>query len=149
MKQIPNYSGYSISKEGDIFSDISNRMLRPYKGNHGYMTVTIGGRKGKLYLVHQLVAMTYLGFKPDNHKSIIDHKNGIKDDNRLENLQVISHRENVWKQTNLKCNYPGVRIKGGKYEVSAMIYGEKKYIGTYDTAEIAYGAYIYHLSISV
>ena len=39
--------------------------------------------------VHTLVAIAFLGFIPNEKEKVIDHKNGNKTDNHLENLQII------------------------------------------------------------
>lgn len=44
--------------------------------------------------VHVLVAMAFLDFKPNKQVLTIDHKNGVRTDNRLENLQIVTQREN-------------------------------------------------------
>lgn len=52
----------------------------------------INGGKVFLKRVHRLIAETYL--KKDRDRPFVNHKNGIKDDNRIENLEWVSRHEN-------------------------------------------------------
>lgn len=45
------------------------------------------------YQIHRLVAMAFI--KNPNNKSEVNHKNGIRNDNRAENLEWTTHRDNV------------------------------------------------------
>lgn len=51
-------------------------------------------RDYRTFSVHRAVIMTFVGPIPKG--MVINHKNGIKDDNRLENLEVVSHSENSY-----------------------------------------------------
>lgn len=57
-----------------------------------YATLTIDS-KSKFYYFHRLVAMTFLP-NPEN-KRTVNHINGIKDDNRVENLEWATNSENL------------------------------------------------------
>lgn len=99
FKQIPGFSAYRVNKYGKIWSDKRNRFLKPtiqrgYKGV--YLTSDKGGQKNKK--VHQLMAMAFLGHKPDGTtRVVVDHVDNNPLNNRLDNLQLISNRENVSK----------------------------------------------------
>ena len=69
------------------------KQLKPYKNCWGYMLVDMR-KEGKRYIkcVHRLVAETFIS-NPEN-KPEVNHKNGIKTDNRMENLEWVSHSEN-------------------------------------------------------
>jgi len=77
---------------------VNERILRYVIKNRGYKHVVLmknGKHKG--YYIHQLVAMAFLGHTPNGHKLVVDHINEDKLDNRVENLQLISNKENVIK----------------------------------------------------
>lgn len=99
-KDLLGYEGlYQISSFGNVLSfhkkDI--KILKPGK-NKGYLQVILNkNSKGKCYQIHQLVAMAFLDFIPNGKVLVVDHINGIKHDNRLLNLQIISQRENSSK----------------------------------------------------
>ena len=75
----------------------------------------------------------------------IDHKNSIRNDNRIENLQELTHHDNIIKQTiskNNKTGYRGVYFnnKYKKFGAQIKINYKNKKLGYFDTAEEAYEA---------
>tara|TARA_R110000765_G_scaffold350658_1_gene440679 strand:+ start:44 stop:523 length:480 start_codon:yes stop_codon:yes gene_type:complete len=68
--------------------------IKPRKGKNGYMIVSFSKNgKQKKFVVHRLLAIAFIP-NPEN-KPCIDHINGTKDDNRLENLRWVTHKENM------------------------------------------------------
>jgi hypothetical protein len=89
-KQIGNYIIYS---DGKVFSLNTNKFLKPNKGEKGYLRVRlIFDGKYINYRVHRLVAIAFL--PKLEGKNQVNHINGIKDDNRLENLEWCNNQEN-------------------------------------------------------
>lgn len=101
-KEIPFLEGYSISNTGLIRSNdrtsltkkgvertYSGRILKPSLVS-GYPAVVIDK---ELYYIHRLVATVFLD-NPQKKKTI-NHKNEIKTDNRVENLEWMTQRENA------------------------------------------------------
>lgn len=89
-KDIPGLSGYKANKDGQILNAKKKRIMAgSYR--HGYLRVSI---KDKNYSVHVLIYKTFVGDIPEN--MVIDHINGIRDDNRLENLRCVTQSENMY-----------------------------------------------------
>lgn len=85
---------YLVDKKGNIYSERNKRKLAPMLTKNGYNYVTLCKDNEKYnFYVHRLVAQAFLP-NPDN-KPVVNHKNEIKDDNRLENLEWATHSENI------------------------------------------------------
>lgn len=89
MEEIKGLSGYFISRQGEIYNAKTKKFMIGFISG-GYRKVYI---KYKGRLVHRLLAIQFIE-NPDN-KPYINHKNGIKTDNRLENLEWVTAKENT------------------------------------------------------
>jgi hypothetical protein len=144
-KSIPGYENYEMTADGRVRSLNYNRTnkvkeMKP-KLNSGYFRLTLSKNKKQRGLyVHVLLAITFLGHVPDGHKFVIDHINNNPLDNRLENLQIITSRENSTKDQ--KGNLPiGVSIARKKFRARIDIKGKLKCLGAFPTPEEASAAY--------
>jgi hypothetical protein len=94
-KDVPNYEGhYQVSNLGRVKSLKSgkDKILKPKGNGRGYLQV--GLRKEgerKFFLIHRLVMLLFVG----ESDLEVNHKNGIKADNRLENLEYCTRSENM------------------------------------------------------
>lgn len=139
-KDIPNYEGYyQVSNLGRVKSLRYDRLLINTNDLTGYSRVILciyGVRKK--YRVHQLVAITFLNHKPDGTtKLVVDHINNNKTDNRLENLQLITHRENTSKDKKNKTGNTGVHKINNKFSSSIYIKGKRVHLGIFKTIDEA------------
>lgn len=100
-KVVPEYPKYMVSSNGKV-KNIRGNILRPFdrvkygpKLQRGYLTVHLCGSKLKRYdnhTVHSLVMSAFVGARPEGY--VINHKNGIRSDNRLENLEYCTQSHN-------------------------------------------------------
>lgn len=136
-KFIPNYDNkYQASNFGNIKSLMfgKERFLKKHVSTNGYLILVLYfNGKPRTRTVHQLIAETFLNHKPDGtQKFVIDHVNNDKLDNRLENLQIISQRQNKTKDSKKSSSiYTGVTWSKchKKWQSSIRINGKKKYLG--------------------
>lgn len=160
-KDIPEFEGYyQVSNLGNVKSLsrtilgrgkhnalLKERLLKFSTSTNGYYQVILQkeGTK-KIFKVHSLVAICFLNHTPDGtHNVVIDHINEIKTDNRLENLRLIGHRENVSRSMkNCTSTYVGVSwSKNAKKWISQItIEGKTKYLGLFDNEEDANKKYL-------
>ena len=94
--KIKNYENYSVNELGEIFSTAKGyrRKLKPVMMNKGYLHVTLySNKKPRKFLVHRVVAFAFLGDKSDNLE--INHKNKMRSDNRLENIEWVTRSYNA------------------------------------------------------
>jgi len=90
---IPNFSRYKISSDGDLYG-INGRKMKLFKTAKGYFRTSLVCDDGKkrTMLIHRLVAMTFIPEVDD--KPYINHKDGNKTNNKIDNLEWCTVKEN-------------------------------------------------------
>lgn len=78
-----------------VYSNLRNKYLKCRPNSDGYLVVSIreNTEKSRNYFLHRLAMMAFVGQCPEGFE--INHINGIKTDNRLPNLEYVSHEDNM------------------------------------------------------
>ena len=149
--RVPGFSRYLVSNTGRVQNGLTGQMLKGAMLAGGRMKVTLyGGLGKKTFRISQVVAMAFLGHIPDRNRSIIvDHKDNDNTNNNLDNLQLITVRENsskdAWRK-NPRSLYPGVGWLNGKWRARIRVDGKLHHLGFFEDEETAYQAYINKLN---
>lgn len=94
MKTIPGLEKYGITEAGEIFNLETGRRIKTFLGKNGYETAQFTYEKRHhMRLVHRLIAEAYIP-NPEQ-KPCINHRDGNKRNNRIENLEWCTYRENT------------------------------------------------------
>lgn len=98
-KKIDGYPNYSISNRGEVRNDATGKQRCLQHDKYGYLTCTLyNGHCARNMKVHRLVAYAFIP-NPEN-KPYVNHINGVKNDNTVNNLEWCTAKENndhAWK----------------------------------------------------
>lgn len=120
----------------------------PLNGD-GYPIVNLckGGHK-KSVKVHSLVAIAFLDHQPDAHKLVVDHINGVKNKNSVDNLRIVTSRFNssfgeVSDKHTWSSQYVGVHMDKitGRWVSTIWMDGRSKFLGLFVNEIDAASAY--------
>lgn len=96
---------------------------------------TLVGVNGRLYKAHRLAWLLHYGESPTGD---IDHVNGNRSDNRIVNLRIASHSENMHNRKADRDNKSGAKgVCWNKWRGKWMAYSNGKHVGYFNTKESA------------
>lgn len=133
-------------KEGVLFwnAKINQRIeigsVAGSKDGNGYVQIMINGKR---YKAHRLIFIMHKNFAP----STIDHINGVRDDNRIENLRAATLEENAHNRRISKLSTSGIKNvywhkSSRKWQVAVSANGKQIHAGYFNTKEEAESAAI-------
>ena len=94
----PIFSNYAASKDGEILNVKTGRILKKILNNNGYYHFRVNDKKlikPKNYLIHRFEWECVKGVIPEGF--VIDHFDSVKTNNKIENLQLLTLKENAQK----------------------------------------------------
>jgi hypothetical protein len=110
-KPIPNFSRYEASNKGRLRSlnykrSGKTQVLKPAASNDGYLKTVLLNNEGvyKSWTVHLFVCLAFYGDKPKGLE--INHMDGVKTNNSINNLEYCTHQENVKHSFNMGLQKP-------------------------------------------
>ena len=133
-KPIIDYENYEVNELGEVRRD--GKILKALIVNE-YLKINLckDGNKKQFY-IHRLIALHFI-LNPDC-LPCVDHINGIKTDNRIENLRWVTKQQNGFNR-----NCKGYTInKYGKYCARIYLNAKRTHLGTFETEEEAHQAYL-------
>jgi len=146
-KDIEGYdSMYQVSNKGRVKSLKFNKERILIQSIHnGYHLVQLSkDGKSKSINIHKLVAIAFLNHIPDGHNIVVDHINGDKSNNCVENLQLTSQRNNTSKdRRDGSSQYVGVcwHKRYDKFNAQIMINKKIIQLGFYKNEDDAHKMY--------
>jgi hypothetical protein len=151
-KDVPNYEGlYKVSDLGRVKSlkrprkksennpnsYIKERIMKASVSTRYLSTALRKNGISKVFLVHHLVSIAFIDFKPNKGNIVVDHINNNPLDNRLINFQLITKRHNSVKDVKNKAEHVGLYERNGFFEVTIGLKGKRCYLGAFKNKEQA------------
>lgn len=153
IKQLFDYDGKNLlwKKTG---KNIRKNKIAGWLSKQGYIRISISGKR---YPAHRLIWIMFNGDIPEGKE--IDHKNHIRNDNRIDNFRLASHKENCKNRAFSPKNSSGVtgvywNKNRKKWHTQIKVNREMIYLGSFKNkqeaisvrkeAEIKYGFYKNH-----
>lgn len=134
-----------IVRNGRGYKTLKELILKQGTSGAGYKQNTLHvNRKTKTFNIHKLVAVAFLNHVPNGHELVINHIDFNKENNKSNNLEIVTPRQNTNKK-HLKSSskYTGVHWNKSKnkWESSIRINNKARHLGTFINEIDAHNAY--------
>ena len=125
-REVEGYEGfYEVSDQGQVRRSGKVNIRKPFIGNSGYPTLSLSKENTQQHhTVHRLVAKAFL----PNRSETVNHINGDKTDNRVENLEWATYSENARHARSTGLN-KGYDMSGENGPFSKLSNKERRTIG--------------------
>lgn len=149
---IPEYEGlYQINRKGEVKSlerlvehslygsqHRKELILKSFFDTNGYKKVEL---LNKAYSLHKLLYKSFIADYDDKYFQI-DHIDRDKQNNNLNNLRIVSNRNNCNNKTNNSIFGVGVTMKGNKFKINIQINKKTIHLGIFETPDQAQQKYL-------
>ena len=144
FRDLDLFPGYQVSNFGRVKSlkHKEDFIMKPRLDNCGYMRIALSiAGKHKFILVHQLVAIGFLGHTPCGLTKVVNHKNKDKQYNYADNFEITTMRGNAHHALETVKGYFWHNYSQ-RWRAKISINGKMKWLGSYKTEEEARAAYL-------
>ena len=143
FRKIEGFENYSVSNHGNVRNDETGRILKSAsRACYPAICLWLNGNQYFKY-VHRLVAQTFC--ENENNNNQVDHIDGNKCNNHYLNLRWVNNSQNLRNRKKYKSSstYLGVSFNNHakKWKSNIRLNGKVKYLGYYDTEELAHQAF--------
>jgi hypothetical protein len=124
--------------------EINFLKIKLQQKGYKFIKVQIQGNVRRGIFVHQIISVIFLNHQINGLTFVIDHINSNKTDNRVENLRIVTIRENNSKERLIKSGLPtGVSFvkKRNHFRSRIQIKGKEIYLGCFKDLNLASQAY--------
>lgn len=131
---VPNYPDYLVHRDGRIWSNKTNKFLKPAHTQRGYASVELFNENGsRRLLIHRLVAQVYIS-NPNNYPQV-NHKDENPRNNCVENLEWCTAKYNMAYGVGAKTRHLKIDYTKPCYKENAIKNGKKvaKPVSMYST----------------
>lgn len=135
---------YEISNNGQVKNSLTGKILKPANDKYGYLyyVLCVNGER-RTIKAHRLVAIAFIP-NPEN-KPTVNHKNGIKSDNRVENLEWATHKEQANDPLTYRHLYAAILKRDNKAagakrnfgRIKTSVYKDGRLIGNFKSQKDA------------
>lgn len=146
-KEIKGFEDYEISNCGKIRRIKNSKLLKLYLNNTGYLQLTLYKNKVPFKKkVHKLVAENFLEHIPSGMSEVVDHIDGNRLNNHVNNLRITTQRINnlearkrnaTKRKFSSKCRGVSFYQSSQKWIAAVYVNGEKRYLGAFATEKEA------------